>query len=92
MEHGIMHNLKQNYRKRLVHRIIRAFENDGKVPKVTLLYCVRQTTEAWDDAGSTTITNCFRKEGSRSDDEDNEIYFNNDERFDCKNDLLLSTL
>jgi hypothetical protein len=75
-----------------VHRIIRAFENDGEVPKVTLLDYVRETTKAWDDAGSTTITNCFRKEGSGSDDEDNEIYFNNDERFDCKNDLLLSTL
>jgi hypothetical protein len=52
-----------------VHRIIRAFENDGEVPKVTLLDYVRETTKAWDDAGSTTITNCFRKEGSGSDDE-----------------------
>lgn len=75
-----------------MHRIIRAFENDGEVPKVTLLDYVRETTKAWDDVGSTTITNCFRKEGFGSDDEDNEIYFNNDERFDCKNDLLLSTL
>jgi hypothetical protein len=59
-----------------VHRIIRAFENDGEVPKVTLLDYVRETAKDWDDIGSTTITNCFRKEGFLSnDDEDNEIYF-----------------
>lgn len=62
MDQGIIHNLKQKYRKRIVLRILRAFENNDP-PKVTLLDCVHEIKKAWDEVTPTTITNCFKQAG-----------------------------
>lgn len=91
MDQGIIWNLKQKYRKRILLRVLRSFENDGDTPKVTLLNCLHDIKNAWDEVTTTTLVNCFRKAGFISEFETSEsLPENTEEQWDTEDDLPVS--
>ena len=58
---GSRHNKKANYRKRLVKLILRSFDSNKLLPKVSLLTALQLLTSAWNEVSQATIVNCFKK-------------------------------
>lgn len=82
MDQGIIQNLKQHYRRKILMKVISAMENKQAV-QVTILDAVRELSRCWSaDVKPQTIANCFRKAGFIKGDEtveDNEIWSETDE-------------
>lgn len=63
MDQGIINNLKQAYRKRILKKILDMTE-DNKLLSISLLDAIRELSKAWViDVKAETITNCFKKAG-----------------------------
>ena len=50
-----------HYRKPLVKLILRNFDSNKLLPKVSLLAALLLLVSAWNEASQTTIVNCFKK-------------------------------
>lgn len=67
MDQGIINNLKQHYRKRILRKTLAAME-DGDVSRVTLLDAISILSKAWNsDVQQATIKNCFTKAGFKKE-------------------------
>lgn len=63
MDQGIIKNLKQHYRKRILTKVLASMEEDSEI-KVTLLDAIRDLSKTWHvNVKTQTIANCFRKAG-----------------------------
>ncbi|XP_003744474.1 tigger transposable element-derived protein 6-like [Galendromus occidentalis] len=60
MDQGIICNVKQLYKKKLVEHYW-AMAQDGQVKEINLLQGIRFLRESWDDVKTSTIFNCFKK-------------------------------
>ncbi|XP_057657828.1 tigger transposable element-derived protein 4-like [Diorhabda carinulata] len=65
MDQGVITNLKANYRKKILRRMINALENKQSLDKVIdPRVCIRDLTKVWqNDVTEITIKNCFIKAG-----------------------------
>lgn len=63
MDQGIIKNLKQHYRKRILMKVLANMDRD--IPTtVTILDAIRDLSKTWNvDVKQQTISNCFRKAG-----------------------------
>ncbi|XP_064479058.1 tigger transposable element-derived protein 4-like [Ornithodoros turicata] len=62
MDQGVIHNLKVNYRRRLLSRTLLCLDN-GKTYAVNLLSAMSMLSEAWKAVPQQTLRNCFRHAG-----------------------------
>ncbi|XP_030749823.1 tigger transposable element-derived protein 4-like [Sitophilus oryzae] len=63
LDQGIIQCLKCHYRRRILKKSIKRFE-ENKNNNITLIDCVDDVTTAWDiDVKPETISNCFKKAG-----------------------------
>lgn len=68
MDQGIIQNLKQHYRKRIVLKVLANME-EGVSTTVTLLDAIRKLSKTWNvNVKKQTIANCFRKAGFATDE------------------------
>lgn len=68
MDQGIIQNLKQHYRKRIVLKVLANME-EGVSTTVTLLDAIRELSKTWNvNVKKQTIANCFRKAGFATDE------------------------
>jgi len=59
MDQGVIKNLKDRYRRQVLHRYLAAVESKKK-PSITVADALFMARTAWDSVSSTTIQNCFR--------------------------------
>lgn len=88
MDQGIIQNLKQQYRKRIIMKVLAHME-DSTPTTVSLLDAIRDLNKTWNlDVKQQTISNCFRKAGFAKDELINDSTYDWDE----EDDLPLSEL
>lgn len=69
MDQGIIKNLKQHYRKRIIMKMLAHLEEPTFTSNVSLLDAIKDLNKAWNnDVKTQTIANCFRKAGFSKDD------------------------
>ncbi|XP_033212466.1 tigger transposable element-derived protein 4-like [Belonocnema kinseyi] len=61
MYQGIIKNLKVNYRRRIIKRLLKASDEKMGLTGLNLLDAIFDLNKAWTDVTSDTIANCFRK-------------------------------
>lgn len=63
LDQGIIQNVKCHYRRRILKKTIKDFEENKKI-NITMIDCVDEITNAWNiNVKSETISNCFKKAG-----------------------------
>ena len=77
MDQGVIRCLKAHYRKRLVKLILRSFDSNKPLPKVSLLTALQLLASAWNKVSQTTIDNCFKK--TKISEKDQTIAVNNED-------------
>ena len=77
MDQGVIRCLKAHYRKRLVKLILRSFDSNKPLPKVSLLTALQLLVSAWNKVSQTTIDNCFKK--TKISEKDQTIAINNED-------------
>ncbi|XP_033221100.1 tigger transposable element-derived protein 4-like [Belonocnema kinseyi] len=63
MDQGIIENLRVNYRRRIIKRLLKASDEKMGLTDLNLLDAIFDLNKAWADVTSDTIANCFRKAG-----------------------------
>ncbi|GBN61998.1 hypothetical protein AVEN_182437-1 [Araneus ventricosus] len=64
MDEGMIKNFKIHYRKRIVRKVISAFENNQSMPKINLRESISEISKAWNyDVTNRTIRKSFAKAG-----------------------------
>ncbi|XP_033229057.1 tigger transposable element-derived protein 4-like [Belonocnema kinseyi] len=71
MDQGIIKNLKVNYRRRIIKRLLKASDEKMGLTNLNLLDAIFDLNKAWTDVTSDTIANCFRKAGFVKTDVEN---------------------
>lgn len=66
LDAGIINSMKCHYRKKLVQRMLAAFENEMDF-KLDLLEALRMLKRAWESVSVETVVNCFKHVGIRLD-------------------------
>lgn len=66
MNQGIINNFKLYYRKEVVRHVIKSIE-DNQCPQIDVLQAMRFARKAWFSVTKTTIANCFKKCGFKSE-------------------------
>ncbi|XP_056649105.1 tigger transposable element-derived protein 4-like [Diorhabda sublineata] len=66
MDQGIIDNFKIYYRKEVVRHVIKSTE-DNQCPQIDVLQAMRFARKAWFSVTKTTIANCFKKSGFKSE-------------------------
>jgi hypothetical protein len=59
MDAGVIHNMKANFRRRLVRKKLIAFHNNSQFC-INMLDALHMLKDSWDNVTSTAISNCFR--------------------------------
>ncbi|XP_050340454.1 tigger transposable element-derived protein 6-like, partial [Bactrocera neohumeralis] len=68
MDQGIIYNMKQHYRKRILTNILAQLDGGTSVFTIDLLHAIRNLSTVWDVyVKPETIANCFRKAGFSKD-------------------------
>ncbi|XP_054087836.1 tigger transposable element-derived protein 4-like [Zeugodacus cucurbitae] len=68
MDQGIIYNMKQHYRKRILTNILAQLDEGTSVFTIDLLHAIRNLSTVWDVyVKPETIANCFRKAGFSKD-------------------------
>ena len=83
MDQGVIRSLKAKYRTNVVRKIIRTFEKNKTLPKISLLHGMQMLDSAWNALITETIVNCFRKAGISAENQDAAIA----EKYDRFKDL-----
>nr|XP_032528548.1 tigger transposable element-derived protein 6-like [Danaus plexippus plexippus] len=66
MDQGIINNFKIYYRKEVLRHVIQSIE-DNQCPQIDVLQAMRFARKAWFSVTKTTIANCFKKSGFKSE-------------------------
>ena len=61
MDMGVIRSLKAHYRNNLVKKIIKSYDAEQGLPKISVLDAMVMAASAWESVSENTITNCFRK-------------------------------
>lgn len=66
MDQGVINNFKIYYRTEVVRHVIKSIEENQR-PQIDVLQAMRFARKAWFSVTKTTIANCFKKSGFKSE-------------------------
>ena len=87
MDQGVIKNFKQNYRKRILVKILESTGTTVESSNINLLDCVKIADKAWNEVTTKSIKNCFIKAGF-----DKRAIEVPEETWDAEDELPLSFL
>lgn len=93
MDQGVIHNLKQHYRKQILINILTQMEENKPLMSINLLDAIQNLNKVWNvNVKAETIANCFRKSGFSKDGMQTQTNISDEEDWDEEDCVSLSEL
>ena len=73
MNQGVIRSLKAHYRAKSVKRYIASIDAKKGIPSINILNAMPLLVDAWDRVTAATITNCFRKAGISTENQQQSL-------------------
>ena len=73
MDQGVIRSLKAHYRANVVKRYIASIDAKKGIPSISILNATSLLVDAWDRVPGATITNCFRKAGISTENQQQSL-------------------
>ena len=73
MDQGVIRSLKAHYRAKVVKIYIACIDAKKWIPSINILNAMSILVEAWDRVTAATITNCFRKAGISTENQQQSL-------------------
>ena len=74
----MIRSLKAHYRAKVVKRYIASIDAKNGIPNINILDAMSILVDAWDRVTAATVTNCFRKAGMSTENQQQSLDDNDD--------------